>query len=283
MNKLVESKHGNSKKTCFIISPLGKENSDTRRAADGLINSVLKPLLTELDFEVFAPHEIDNPGSITTQVIKYLLDANLVIANLTELNPNVMYELAVRHAKRLPVVSVVQTGTVLPFDIATERTIFFNNDMAGVIELKSKLKKMVKEAIQEDKPDNPIYRVVTSQIMQQVVSAKSDDVQSYILKQLEEMSMQISRIYSRVREPISNDNYRLFSASMEVKADDNEAEKDKIISTMISSGKVIRASIPKASKEGKLFFNVDFESRIDLKRSVDALIEAGYEVNVRLN
>ena len=283
MNKSAESKQGKTKKTCFIISPLGKDNSDTRRAADGLINSVIKPLLTELDFEVIAPHEIDNPGSITAQVIKHLLNADLVIANLTELNPNVMYELAVRHAKRLPVVSVVQTGTVLPFDIATERTIFFNNDMAGVIELKSKLQKMVIEAIQEDEPDNPIYRVVKSQIMLEVVSAKSDDVQSYILNRLEEMSMQMNRIYSRVREPISNDNFRAFTASIEVKADDTEAEKDKIISTMFSSGKVMRASIPKAAKDGKLFFDVDFESRNDLRRSVDALIEAGYEVKARLN
>ncbi|NDV42477.1 hypothetical protein [Flagellimonas sediminis] len=283
MNKSSEPKQMKTKKTCFIVSPLGKDNSDTRRAADGLINSVIRPLLIELDFEVIAPHEIDNPGSITTQIIKHLLNAELVIANLTELNPNVMYELAVRHAKRLPVVSVVQTGTILPFDIATERTIFFNNDMAGVIELKSKLQKMVLEAVQEKEPDNPIYRVVKSQIMQEVVSAKSDDVQSYILNRLEEMSMQMNRIYSRVREPNVNESLRGFSSTIEVKAEDTESEKDKIISTVFSSGRVMRASIPKSAKDGKLSFDVDFETRNDLRRSVDALVEAGYEVKTRLN
>lgn len=271
-----------SKRTCFIISPLGKDNSETRRAADGLINSVIKPLLSELDFNVIAPHEIDNPGSITTQVIKHLLNADLVIANLTELNPNVMYELAVRHAKRLPVVSVVQNGTILPFDIATERTIFFDNDMAGVIELKVKLQKMVQEAVQETEPDNPIYRVVKSQIMQEVVSAKSDDVQSYILNRLEEMSSQMNRIYGRIREPHSNESMRYVSGTIEIKADDYDVNRDKIIKTIFENGKVLRTS-SRFTKEGKISIDVDFESGNDLKRVAAALAESGFEVSARVN
>ena len=269
-------------KTCFIISPLGKDNSETRRSADGLINSVIKPLLTELGFDVTAPHEIDNPGSITTQVIKHLLNSDLVIANLTELNPNVMYELAVRHAKRLPVVSVVQTGTVLPFDIATERVIFYNNDMAGVLELKNKLSKMVIESIAETEPDNPIYRVVKSQIMQEVVSAKSDDVQSYILSRLEEMSLQMNRIYSRVRETdSSNSNLRVITATISVDAENNESEKDKIISIMFESARVFKVVHPSFTN-GKLDFIIDVESRSDLKKVIDNLIDAGYNVEFKL-
>jgi hypothetical protein len=62
----------NIKKTCFVISPLGSDNSEIRRNAEGLIKSVIKPVLTELGFNVIAPHEIEIPGSITTQVISHL-------------------------------------------------------------------------------------------------------------------------------------------------------------------------------------------------------------------
>ena len=57
------------KRKCFIISPLGDDNSDTRKKAEGMIKSVLRPILEDLDFDVYCPHEIDTPGSITKQII----------------------------------------------------------------------------------------------------------------------------------------------------------------------------------------------------------------------
>lgn len=177
---------------CFIISPLGSDDSETRRKADGLINSVIKTVLKELNITALPPHEIDTPGSITSQVIQHLLEDELVIANLTELNPNVMYELAVRHAKRLPVICLAEKGTILPFDISTERTIFYDNDMAGVEILKPKLLNCIKEAIKDKDPDNPIYRVVKDSIMRKVTAP--DDAQSYMFTKLDEISSQLSKL-----------------------------------------------------------------------------------------
>ncbi|MBK9403542.1 MAG: hypothetical protein IPN57_03240 [Ignavibacteria bacterium] len=281
----MEKKAPLKNKVCFVISPLGKDNSETRRAADGLINSVIKPTLAELDFEVIAPHEIDNPGSITTQVIKHLLNADLVVANLTELNPNVMYELAVRHAKRLPVVSVVENGTVLPFDIATERTIFFENDMNGVLELNTKLKKTVTEAMLETEPDNPIYRVIKSQIIQEVASAKNDDVQSYILNRLEEMSLQMNRIYSRVRENESiSSNPNITSVELILKPlNGQDLEEDKILDMVLSSSaRIMSMSEPRKLKDGRIETIVTISGKDDLKKITNALMDKGFEVSWRI-
>lgn len=105
----------------------------------------------------------------------------MVIANLTNLNPNVMYELSIRHAIRKPVLQICEEGTKLPFDIVDERTIFFTNDMQGVIELSKGLSKYVEESLRDEQPDNPIYRAIEAQMIIQQSSASDVDVNKYLI------------------------------------------------------------------------------------------------------
>jgi hypothetical protein len=179
------------KKRCFVITPIGEDGSETRRCTDGLMDAVLRPTLAGLGFEVFVAHEIAKPGSITNQVIEHLLEDEMVVANITGLNPNVMYELAVRHAVRLPVVCVSENTTRPPFDIAEERMIFFVDDMRGVEDLKPRLKSAVEAAVDDKTPDNPIYRAKQTNIMKQ--AAGSNDVQKFILDRLDQIDAKISK------------------------------------------------------------------------------------------
>ncbi len=182
-------------KKCFVIAPIGSPDSKERRATDGLLNSAIKPALGELGFEVLVAHEIESPGSITKQVIERLLEDELVVAVLTGLNPNVMYELAVRHAKRLPVVCLTDDINSLPFDISMERTLDYQNDMKGVEELKPKLKKLVEAAVKEKQPDNPVYLAATSQVMRESKEVK--DMDRYILDRLDSIETTVSRALSQ--------------------------------------------------------------------------------------
>lgn len=181
---------GEKQPVCFVISPIGGDSTDTRRALEGLMDAVIEPTLRELGFKVEVAHRISRTGSITNQVIELLLSADLVVANLTELNPNVMYELAVRHAARKPVVTIAHADTRLPFDIADQRTIFYRNDMAGVPELRRSLAAAVEEALNDAEPDNPVYRAAQIKVMREV--APTDDRQFIFdkLARLEELVRQ---------------------------------------------------------------------------------------------
>ncbi len=191
--KQAEEKIKEAQKRCFIITPIGGDNTETRRNADGLIEAVIKPVLAKLEITGDAAHHISAPGSITKQVIKRLLEDDLVIANLTDLNPNVMYELAVRHAKRLPVVILAERGTNLPFDIVSERTLFYSNDMKGVEEIKPTLERIIKEALKDNEPDNPIYSVVEESIIRQNV--QPGDPNKFIFEQLNEIQNRLATIH----------------------------------------------------------------------------------------
>ncbi|WP_165456840.1 hypothetical protein [Aquabacterium lacunae] len=182
-------------KNCFVVTPIGADNSPTRRAADGLISAVIKPTLQELGFKTHVAHEISTPGSITKQVIEHVLYDELVIANLTELNPNVMYELAVRHCVGLPIVVLAESGTKLPFDISDERTVFFQNDMHGAVDLRPRLASAIEAAQAESEPDNPVYRVAQSKVMREV--AQADDAQGFLLRKLEYIESSVNELRHR--------------------------------------------------------------------------------------
>jgi hypothetical protein len=85
------------------------------------------PWRFEFDFDVIRADEIAKPGMISNQTIEHIINDNLVIADLTGRNPNVYYELAVRHATRNPVIQLLEKGEELPFDVAGTRTIIIDH------------------------------------------------------------------------------------------------------------------------------------------------------------
>ena len=195
VKKVENLEEGVVAKKCFIVTPIGSDASTTRRAADGLINAVMKPVLEKLGFQTFVAHEIASPGSITRQVIEHIIYDDLVIANLSELNPNVMYELAVRHCVGLPIVVLAENGTRLPFDISDERTVFFQNDMHGVVDLAPRLESAIEAALIIGEPDNPVYRVTQSRVLRE--SVEPDDAQAFLIRKLDYIESFIGEIKLR--------------------------------------------------------------------------------------
>lgn len=218
------------KNSCFIVTPIGGDNTDIRRAAEGVIDAVIIPTLSELGFNedaIRVAHRMANAGSINKQLIRRILEDDLVVVNLTKLNPNVMYELAVRHAVRKPVIQICERNTSLPFDIIDERTIFYDNDMKGGIELKEKFVIAVQEALKEKNPDNPIYRATEELNILKVNESKEEvNLSKYILDRLDSLESNIVNINRNNTSSSIRKNKNYVEAKITVFAKDNSTSED---------------------------------------------------------
>ena len=181
----------NKIRTCFIITPIGNNDSIIFRKAKGVIESAVKPVLEKYGFgSIKAAYEINISGMINTQIINHIIDDDLVIVNLTEKNPNVMYELCLRHVVAKPIIHICENGTVLPFDIKDSRTIFYTDDMLGVEELKNNIRLFMDEMdYSGEYRDNPIYNATKTQhLLKELDDSKTVDVaEREMLKQILEI------------------------------------------------------------------------------------------------
>lgn len=161
-------------RTCFIITPIGEDKSTTRRHIDGVNKSVIEPILNEFGYKMNVSHESYNSGSIKSEIIKSIYESDLVIANLTFQNPNVLYEVAIRHCAGKPIIHIAEDVKLLPFDINDHRTFEYSNDMQGTIELAEKIKIAISEI--EKKPDGENNPVLNSLKITKVIDIPENTV-----------------------------------------------------------------------------------------------------------
>jgi hypothetical protein len=156
-------------KKCFVIAPIGAEGSETRQRSDQILKHLITPATKECGYQAIRADKISEPGIITSQVIQHLIDDDLVIADLTEKNPNVFYELAIRHAIKKPVVQIIQVGESIPFDVSMTRTIPVNyRDLDSVDNCRDELIKQIR-TVEKDpsKVDSPVSVAIDLQSLYQ--------------------------------------------------------------------------------------------------------------------
>lgn len=140
--------------TCFIVSPIGNKldpmGTDGRVIYEDNIQmwaEVLEPACEIFGLKAVRADRIAETGEITEQIFQYLRDADVVIADLSGANPNVMYELGLRHTRDKLTIQIGEYGR-LPFDVNTIRTIQFRRTEAGRIEARNSLTEALRSGLQ---------------------------------------------------------------------------------------------------------------------------------------
>jgi hypothetical protein len=146
-------------KLCFVVCPIGDEGSEFRTHADWVLHGIIEPVMSKYsDFTVKRADHDPRPGQIDSQLINDLLHAELVIADLTFQNPNVFYEIGIRHMVQKPIVHMQLEHEKVPFDVSLYRAVKYSRvTYHGLEKAKAELYRAV-EAILKDgyQVENPV-------------------------------------------------------------------------------------------------------------------------------
>ena len=88
---------------------------------------------------------------IVTDIERQIIEAKLIIAEITTGNPNVYYEVGYARALKKPTILIAEKATQLPFDVSPFRVLFYENSIAGKKRIEEGLRKHI-ASILEDIP-----------------------------------------------------------------------------------------------------------------------------------
>src|ERR1044072_158016 len=143
-------------KKCFVLMPFQDRLKE-------IYSDVYVPVCLNNNIHCWRVDEIARPGSITRDIIEGILDADIIIADLTTRNANVFYELGIAHSTSNKTIMTAQSLKDVPFDIASYRVIFYEHTLNGSKELARKLDLAIKELIAAlDRTNNPFQEVLAA-------------------------------------------------------------------------------------------------------------------------
>lgn len=134
---------------CFVIgpigdkmAPIGSERREIYESALAVLEDVIVPACSANGLDPIRADQIAKTGEITEQVFRHLLQDEVVIADLSGANANVMYELGLRHTTNLLTITIGEYG-LLPFDVSAIRTFVFSRSERGLIEVRKQLQQAI--------------------------------------------------------------------------------------------------------------------------------------------
>lgn len=136
-------------------------NEHTEEYWTNHFNNLLKPII-ETNPEISAYRVDVLREDILKQIITNLIISPIVVAELTDHNPNVFWELGVRQSFKHNTITIIEEGQKLPFDISSKATLFYNpKDKANMENFKKRFKSALSDCIiNPEKTDSHVLETI---------------------------------------------------------------------------------------------------------------------------
>ena len=151
-----------NRQLCFVIMPFSE--TIKKHTEDYWTNhfcSYLKPLIEE-NPALEAQRSKALRGDLLREIITALATSHVVVADLTDQNPNVYWELGVRQSFAHPPVTIAEKGTRIPFDIITKAILYYPRDRLKDTNFRASFKEAIQDfVVNPDRPDSHVLETLS--------------------------------------------------------------------------------------------------------------------------
>jgi hypothetical protein len=193
--KTKESQQNEATK-CFVVMPFGEkpflEGSNLTYNFDKVYRVIIQRAIREAGMQPIRADERIGSAIIHSDMFKDLRDQSIVLADLSLGNPNVFYELGIRHVMASSgTVLICRKGYTLPFDVHLSRVIFYDFDGQSLDwEETERVVEKLQLALQEAKrgePDSPVHALLETVFKPDNVQTTSENLLMEDFQQTEEL------------------------------------------------------------------------------------------------
>lgn len=203
---------------CFVLMPFGLKTDASGATIDfdAVYRDAIAPSIETAGLEALRADEEGSGGVIHKAMFERLVLCEYAVADLTTANPNVLYELGVRHAVRpYTTLLLFAQGGRLPFDVQDMRAIPYDIDREGRLVNPTSLREAITRqllAARERRQDSPVYQLVDAMAPPLLDHQKTDlfrervrysEAQKGSLAQARAAGVEALRAFERELEPVS--------------------------------------------------------------------------------
>lgn len=193
--------------SCFVVMPFGRD-AEEQKWFRGWYEVVLSPAIHASGYEPVLSAGEEQPGAINDEIRAHLAFDPMVLVDLggfeksDEPNPNVMYELGIRHALGLPLVIMAWEGQRLPFDVSNQRVIMHDRDLLDIETNKRKIVAFIQAATEGKyyKPMDAVGRMAT--IAAATESLGEDSILSALVQEVKDLKGSLNAVVNSPRPEI---------------------------------------------------------------------------------
>lgn len=255
-----------SVKKCFVISPIGKEGTDNYQKFRDVLDFIFKPAVEKnsIGFDVIRADDLNRTGSFVKDILENIALSYLVIVDMTNQNPNVFYELGIRHTISNRTILVAQSIDDIPSDLREYRTIIYDTTAKGAALFATKISEIILDIDNDpDRPDNPVQTYLPNSVKQKIT--EYEIVIEKLKNELENClkgKTKIADNSDKSQVPLSKRLGRIFELR-NAKIQDDPFTYSATFTQSKKSGEKITYEIPKEQGSFKLYYVMEKDNIVN--------------------